>query len=93
MVLKYINIGLKSSSLSNFIAKSRLKIVLYILSRNIAIATRYISVITVLKAKTTLLDLEKFILDSKKIIGYCKFNELKIIYKNDILFIIIRIYN
>lgn len=66
---------------------------MHVLSKNIAIIIGFILAVAILKVETTLLNISKLNLASKKIIEYYKFNRLDIINKNSILSVIINVYS
>lgn len=88
---KYVDIGPKRLLLLDLTAIKWSKIALHVLSINIIIATGFIVVIAVLKAKIGLLDIGKFTPASKKIMRHCKSDGLNIIHKSGILSVIINV--
>lgn len=59
-VLKYIDKCPKNPFLSGLAIKKYLKIVLYVSSKNVAIAKEFIIAVVILKAKPIALDIGKF---------------------------------
>ena len=88
-VPKYVNTGLKNSLLLDPTTKRWSKIALHVSSKKVAIATKFIVVVTVLKAEVASPDTSKLTLASKKTMRHHKSDGLNVIHKSRILFVII----
>lgn len=66
---------------------------MHVLSKNVGIEIKFIIAVLVLKTKVALSNIGKVILAIKKTRRHYKSDELNIIYKSGILFVIISAYN
>lgn len=93
IVPKFVDKCPKSPPSLDLAARKWSKIVLHISSKNVAIGTRFIVAVTVLKVEAFLLDMGKLTLANKKTIKHHKSDRLNIIDKSGIPSLIISTCN